>query len=294
MILLAMMTGSDYTEGLENVGPVTAMEILAEFPGNGMEPLEKFKSWWEECQSQAIKPGNQTRSKLRKLEIPKSFPTLRVYNAYMAPVVDHSKETFSWAVPNFVAVRDFASEKFGWSLTKVDEIVKPVIRKMASSSYQSRIDNFFLGARNKLPDRGNLKSSKRVQGAIEKVLGKQSSMVGAGNSRHSSPVKGKRKRDGEIEDKPTSSKKVKDPIAVKRPLANDEDEKKTAKERAIDIFKRVKKRGKNDQRLFRSTEKFCRNIIYPNLKVNDVLFDTYFFPYAITITWLQKKRSSGK
>ena len=30
MILLAMLTGSDYTEGIDNVGPVTAMEILAE------------------------------------------------------------------------------------------------------------------------------------------------------------------------------------------------------------------------------------------------------------------------
>ena len=39
------------------------------------------------------------------------------------------------AIPNFVAVRDFATEKFGWSKIKIDEMVKPVIKKM-SGPYQ--------------------------------------------------------------------------------------------------------------------------------------------------------------
>jgi len=38
MVLLAMLTGSDYTDGVEGVGPVTALEILAEFPGTGWIP----------------------------------------------------------------------------------------------------------------------------------------------------------------------------------------------------------------------------------------------------------------
>lgn len=32
MVLLALLVGSDYTVGLQGVGPVTAMEILAAFP----------------------------------------------------------------------------------------------------------------------------------------------------------------------------------------------------------------------------------------------------------------------
>ena len=39
------MTGSDYTEGVETVGPVTALEVLAEFPGEGIKPLQDFRQW---------------------------------------------------------------------------------------------------------------------------------------------------------------------------------------------------------------------------------------------------------
>ncbi len=46
LVLLAMLTGSDYTDGVEGVGPVTALEILAEFPGDGLEPLIQLKAWW--------------------------------------------------------------------------------------------------------------------------------------------------------------------------------------------------------------------------------------------------------
>ncbi len=43
LINLALMTGSDYTDGIESVGPVSALEILAEFPGQDIDPLLKFK-----------------------------------------------------------------------------------------------------------------------------------------------------------------------------------------------------------------------------------------------------------
>ena len=73
MILIAMLTGSDYTLGIENVGPVTAMEVLAEFPGAGLEPLKTFSEWWKvHHKNYTLPPGSKLREKLRKLEVPES------------------------------------------------------------------------------------------------------------------------------------------------------------------------------------------------------------------------------
>ena len=32
-------------EGVETVGPVTALEVLAEFPREGIKPLQDFRQW---------------------------------------------------------------------------------------------------------------------------------------------------------------------------------------------------------------------------------------------------------
>ena len=44
MINLALMCGSDYTQGVQGIGPVSALEVLAEFPGDGLQPLKNLKS----------------------------------------------------------------------------------------------------------------------------------------------------------------------------------------------------------------------------------------------------------
>ena len=43
LVVLAYLTGSDYTNGVDGIGVVTATEILRDFPGSGLEVLEKFK-----------------------------------------------------------------------------------------------------------------------------------------------------------------------------------------------------------------------------------------------------------
>ncbi|XP_043849080.1 DNA excision repair protein ERCC-5 isoform X2 [Dromiciops gliroides] len=66
LINLAYLLGSDYTEGIPTVGCVTAMEILNEFPGHGLEPLLKFSEWWNEAQkTKKIRPNpHDTKTQL--------------------------------------------------------------------------------------------------------------------------------------------------------------------------------------------------------------------------------------
>lgn len=49
LVRLAHLLGSDYTEGLVGVGPVVAMELVKEFPGE--DGLERFAKWWGKVQS---------------------------------------------------------------------------------------------------------------------------------------------------------------------------------------------------------------------------------------------------
>lgn len=43
LINMALLCGSDYTDGIPGVGPVTAMEILSEFPAADFSALQAFK-----------------------------------------------------------------------------------------------------------------------------------------------------------------------------------------------------------------------------------------------------------
>jgi DNA excision repair protein ERCC-5 len=58
LVRLACLLGSDYTDGLPGVGPVIAMELLKEFPGeNG---LHRFKNWWRKVQSGRDRPDESS------------------------------------------------------------------------------------------------------------------------------------------------------------------------------------------------------------------------------------------
>lgn len=63
LIRLAYLLGSDYVEGLPGVGPVVAMELLKEFPGE--DGLHKFKDWWLKVQMGKDREED-SKSKFRK------------------------------------------------------------------------------------------------------------------------------------------------------------------------------------------------------------------------------------
>ncbi|NXW61712.1 ERCC5 protein, partial [Eurystomus gularis] len=148
LINLAYLLGSDYTEGIPNVGSVTAMEILNEFPGHGLEPLLKFAEWWNEAQkNKKLRPNprdTKVKKKLRDLQLSSGFPNPAVAEAYLKPVVDESRGSFTWGKPDVEQIREYPfTVRFGWTRTKIDEILFPVIKQLNLQQTQLRIDSFF-------------------------------------------------------------------------------------------------------------------------------------------------------
>ncbi|KAK0746199.1 hypothetical protein B0T18DRAFT_390686 [Schizothecium vesticola] len=141
LIALAQLLGSDYTEGLPGVGPVTALEILSEFPG--ADGLPAFRDWWLD--------------------------------------VDSTRDAFVWGAPDLDGLRGFLTSTVGWSQERTDEVLVPVIRDMnrrALEGTQANITRYFegsvgAGARaGAAPGRGG---SKRMANAVSRLRGKKAS-----------------------------------------------------------------------------------------------------------------------
>ncbi|XP_025730408.1 basic immunoglobulin-like variable motif-containing protein isoform X1 [Callorhinus ursinus] len=176
LINLAYLLGSDYTEGIPTVGCVTAMEILNEFPGHGLEPLLKFSEWWHEAQkSKKIRPNpydTKVKKKLRKLQLTPGFPNPAVADAYLKPVVDESRGSFLWGRPDLDKIREFCQRYFGWNRTKTDESLFPVLKQLNAQQTQLRIDSFFRLAQQERQDAKGIRS-QRLNRAVTCMLRKE-------------------------------------------------------------------------------------------------------------------------
>ncbi|XP_029207712.2 DNA excision repair protein ERCC-5-like isoform X2 [Acropora millepora] len=167
LICIAFVTGSDYTEGIQGVGPVGAMEILQEFPGEGLEGLKKFKSWHKETQEQTkIPQETKVKRKMRSVVLPRDFPSEEVFEAYLHPVVDESTEQFEWGKPDLHSLRLFASDKLGWSTARTDEILLPVLKQLNKDEAQMKIDSYFQVA---FDEKRSIKS-KRIRQVLNRTF----------------------------------------------------------------------------------------------------------------------------
>ena len=184
LISIAQLLGSDYTEGLPGVGPVTAVEILSEFPGR--DGLQHFRDWWREVQAhnrpkEADKVSNFRKkfrkSQATKLFLPTGFPSSAVFDAYLHPEVDHSTEPFQWGSPDIEGLRQFLMATIGWSQERTDEVLVPVIRdinRREAEGTQSNITRYFeggvgVGAKEAFAPKQRVQSSKRMAQAVNKL-----------------------------------------------------------------------------------------------------------------------------
>ena len=152
LVSIAHLLGSDYTEGLPSVGPVTALEILSEF-----DSLEAFSDWWAFVQlgqpASSVDTTSSFRKKFRKnaakIFLPNGFPDKRVDEAYLHPEVDHDPSPFAWGVPDLDALRSFLMATIGWSQERTDEVLVPVVKDMNRRELegtQANITQFFGGS----------------------------------------------------------------------------------------------------------------------------------------------------
>lgn len=174
MIQLAMLVGSDYTTGINGVGTVTALEILATFKSTPEESsmisgLHKFREWVSN--GKTIGPNGKTvlRSKLKNIDLTEGFPSKDIADAYLHPIVDQSDDKFSWGHPDCETIREFAKRNFGWTKTKTDEILLPVLKKLDEKKSQQSIKNYF--SLESTVSTKELVVSKRVKMAINKMSG---------------------------------------------------------------------------------------------------------------------------
>ncbi|KAJ6079344.1 hypothetical protein N7467_009097 [Penicillium canescens] len=150
LISFAHLLGSDYTEGIPGIGPVTALEIITEFSS-----LEEFRDWWSEVQMGTNNPDDvhlafrkKFRKKASKIFLPPSFPDTRVDTAYLEPEVDADPSQFQWGIPDLNGLRNFLMATIGWSQERTDEVLVPVIRDMNrrdQEGTQSNITQFMTG-----------------------------------------------------------------------------------------------------------------------------------------------------
>ena len=173
LVQLAYLLGSDYTKGVTNIGIVTAMEVMANFPGETM--LQDFKAWVDSTEAVDATPEMKKLGRLlkhgkRPISLPDSFPDPRVETAYTKPQVEKSSTAFHWGTPDVEAIRDFTESKLGWHHDHTDSQLLPVLKRMEAKQKQQPGISAFFGpsfTTSRAADRAKMRP--KVQKAVERV-----------------------------------------------------------------------------------------------------------------------------
>ncbi|KAL0017809.1 hypothetical protein WJX77_008582 [Trebouxia sp. C0004] len=180
LIQLALLLGSDYTEGVAGIGIVNAVEIVNAFPTE--ELLVNFRKWVLTPDAQLItalggtedvdpdehiRAFKHTHTGLRKnWDVPESFPNTAVIKAYKDAKVDPNKDKFTYARPDLQLLRRFCLDKFGWQQDRADELLVPVLKAYDDNQTQMTLDSFL-----SFSQRFAKIKSRRLQKAVAGITG---------------------------------------------------------------------------------------------------------------------------
>lgn len=158
--------GSDYTNGIEGIGPVSAIEMLSFFESksknmNIEDKLLKIKEiansksdvysdvpFVKKLKTTKIGNGKLINKLINFTLIYKyytliflpfiliiknlDFPNKAVINAYLNPIVNESTEKFKWGAPQVDSIVQFAQTNFDWDVSKTKSTLAPVLKKVSA------------------------------------------------------------------------------------------------------------------------------------------------------------------
>ncbi|KAL6551505.1 hypothetical protein OROGR_007659 [Orobanche gracilis] len=199
LIHMALLLGSDYTEGISGIGIVNAIEVVNAFPGK--DGLREFREWIESpdpsilgkldvetgvnlrkkvsegsesaMNGSSSNPENADDRKIKQIfmrnvsknwHISSSFPSDAVISAYAVPQVDKSTETLSWGKPDLFVLRKLCWEKFGWGTSKADQLLVQVLKEYNKRETQLRLEAFYT-----FNERFAKIRSKRIKKAVKEI-----------------------------------------------------------------------------------------------------------------------------
>ncbi|GFQ04377.1 DNA repair protein uvh3 [Phtheirospermum japonicum] len=203
LVHMALLLGSDYTEGISGIGIVNAIEVVNAFPGK--DGLREFREWIESPDPSILgklhvgksigkgskgsdnnmsgssdQPDGDERIKQifmdkhrnvsKNWNFSSSFPSDAVISAYVSPQVDKSTESLAWGKPDLFVLRKLCWEKFGWGASKSDELLLPVLKEYNKHETQLRLEAFYT-----FNERFAKIRSKRITKAVKQITKHKSS-----------------------------------------------------------------------------------------------------------------------
>eukprot|EP01026_Neomeris_dumetosa_P031168 TRINITY_DN2474_c1_g1_i12.p1 TRINITY_DN2474_c1_g1~~TRINITY_DN2474_c1_g1_i12.p1 ORF type:complete len:512 (-),score=97.12 TRINITY_DN2474_c1_g1_i12:423-1958(-) len=193
LIQLALLLGSDYTEGVSGIGIVNAMEVVHAFSHHERQ-LAGFRDWMEapdtqildlagklscsqdqEKEQQNTQPydtlamfKDQHKNVKKNWKLPEGFPDEAVEKAYKEATIDANKTKFTFGRPQDDLIKNWCKEKFGWDEERSCEQLDEALKAYAEQQVQLTMDQFL-----QFRERFAKIRSTRLQSAVAGITGRR-------------------------------------------------------------------------------------------------------------------------